>query len=169
VRIPPPFYQLLNEINLASSRGLPLIAIAGAVALPDICVSLVSDDGRSTPDGYRAWCEENLSGDPFSFITADDLYSMRCGILHNGRLAGLKHNVSRLIFTFPESGLAVINGKLNGAYYYSVTNFCYNITASAADWFERNKESQNLQKNLDNLMQFRMNLPGHVVGIPIIA
>jgi hypothetical protein len=58
------------------------------VALPDICMSLISDDGRTTPERYKEWCRNNL-GAEFSYATADDLYSMRCGV---GRFGDLKHD-----------------------------------------------------------------------------
>ena len=37
-----PLYPLLNEINKAATSGMPFLAVAMTVALPDICVSLAS-------------------------------------------------------------------------------------------------------------------------------
>jgi hypothetical protein len=85
-----PLYSLLNEINKAAAGGLPFLAVAMTVALPDICVSLASPDGRSTRQQYKDWCRDNL-GPEFDFVTGDDLWSMRCGVLHNGRFGDLKH------------------------------------------------------------------------------
>jgi hypothetical protein len=43
-----PLYPLLNEINKAAAGGLPLLAVAMTIALPDICASLISVNGRTT-------------------------------------------------------------------------------------------------------------------------
>lgn len=86
-----PLYPLLSEINKAATSGMPFLAVAMTVALPDICVSLVSEDGRSDRERYVHWCDANL-GPRFSLLTGRDLYSMRCGVLHNGRFGDLKHS-----------------------------------------------------------------------------
>jgi len=108
---PSPLQQLLDEINKAAAGGFPRLAIAMAVALPDICVSLVSDDGRSDGKRYKAWCENNL-GAEFAYLTPEDLYSIRCGVLHNGRFGDQKHSVERVIFTLPNFG-KITNSRIN--------------------------------------------------------
>ncbi len=85
-----PLSPLLNEINKAAAGGLRFLAVAMTTALPDICVSLISGDGRSNRDRYKKWCKENL-GSEFNFLTGDNLWSIRCGVLHNGRFGDLKH------------------------------------------------------------------------------
>jgi hypothetical protein len=40
------------------------------VSLPDICVSLISDDGRSTGERYKEWCKDNL-GPEFDYLTSE--------------------------------------------------------------------------------------------------
>ena len=47
-----PLFDLLSQINIAAENGLDLVAVSMAVALPDICASLISDNGRTTPDRY---------------------------------------------------------------------------------------------------------------------
>jgi hypothetical protein len=165
-----PLYPLLNEINRAAKGGLPFLAVAMTVALPDICVSLVSNDGRSNGDRYKAWCKDNL-GQEFSFVTGDDLYSMRCGVLHNGRFGDLKHNVARVIFALPDANANVfINCQMNDAYFYSVVEFCRNFTQAVYNWCEKNKENANLKANIPRLMQYRQGgLAPYVVGATVLA
>lgn len=163
-----PLYPLLNEIKHASKSGMPLIAIGMAVALPDICVSLISEDGRSTGALYVAWCDENL-GEKFNFITGKDMWSMRCGVLHNGRFGDLKHNVARVIFALPDSG-TMINCQINDAYFYSVQEFCSGVTDAAFQWMEANKDNKNIVENLPRLMQYRHDgLPPYVGGATVLA
>ena len=150
-----PLYPILNEINKAAKEGLPFLAIAMCVALPDICASLASADGRSVPHTYKAWCKNNL-GAEFSFVTPDDLYSMRCGVLHNGRFGDLKHNVGRIIFALPGGSPGFVNCVANDAYVYSVVDFCKHFTDAVFKWFEANKNDANIQANIPRLMQYRV-------------
>lgn len=163
-----PLYALLNEINAAAQGGAPFLAISMCVALPDICVSLTSADGRSNGERYKEWCANNL-GDKFSYVTPDDLWSMRCGVLHNGRFGDLKHNVARVIFTLPDSNSRA-NFLLNDAYMYGVVEFCVNFTHAVFAWVEANKQDPNLQVNTPRLMQYRIGgVSPYVVGPTVLA
>jgi hypothetical protein len=164
-----PLYPLLNEINAAAANGLPFLAVAMAVALPDICASLASANGRTDGKQYRQWCKENLSGGGFTFVTPDDLWSMRCGVLHNGRFGDLKHNVARVIFALPGSG-TFVDCQFNDAYVYSVVSFCQNITQAVYLWFEANRADANIQANLPRLMQYREGgLAPYIKGATVLA
>lgn len=132
-------------------NDLHLLAISMAVALPDICCSLVSDDGRTTADRYRGWCAENLKG--LSIVTPDDLYSMRCGVLHNGRFGDMKHSVARIIFV-PPGGLSISNGQINDAFFFSVDRFCRAITDAVHQWMLRHSENPNVKANVLRMMQY---------------
>jgi hypothetical protein len=163
-----PLYALLNEINRAATIGMPFLAVAMTAALPDICVSLISDDGRSTGEGYKQWCQDNL-GSEFSFLTGDDLYSMRCGVLHNGRFGDLKHNVARVVFALPGT-LTRVNCRADDAYIYSVADFCRNFTVAVYKWMEANRGNANVRANLPRLMQYRNGgMPPYIVGPTVLA
>jgi hypothetical protein len=149
-----PLHGLLDEINAAAKNGLPLLAVGMAVALPDICVSLQAADGRSDSTRYKEWCRNNLSSAHFSAVTPDDLYSMRCGVLHNGRFGDLKHTVARVIFVLPNrSNFVVSNGRLKDAYCYNIVEFCSRFTSAVGEWMERNISDATIQANLPRLMQ----------------
>ena len=130
------------------------MALAMTVVLPDICASLSSEDGVTSPTRYKDWCKANLTGREFSYLTPDDLYSLRCGVVHNGRFGELKHTVERVIFLPPGDG-AFINGKINGAYIYSIDAFCGLFTKAVHKWFESNRDDEIVCKNMPRLMQYR--------------
>jgi hypothetical protein len=164
-----PLYALLNQINFAAQNGLHLVAIGMAVALPDICVSLISADGRSTGEKFKQWCTDNLTGDKFSFVTGDDLWSMRCGVLHNGRFGDLKHNVAKVIFTLP-SGSSFTNCRADDAYLYGVAEFCNNLCQAVYAWHIANRDDQNVIKNMARIMQYYpQGLPPYIGGCTVIA
>jgi hypothetical protein len=160
---------LLNEINKAVANGMPLLAIVTTLALPDICIALASADGRSGKrDEYEKWCRDNL-GPEFSFLTPEDLWSMRSGVLHQGRFGGLKHNVARIIFALPGGGFTM-NNKINDAYFCGVKDFCGLFTSAVYQWMEKNKSDPTVQANLPRLMQYHVGgLPPYVSGITVLA
>jgi len=142
-----------------------MLAIGMTVALPDICVSLASEDGRTNGERYKKWCADNLTK-YFDFVTPDDLWSMRCGLLHNGRVGDLKHTVSGVIFVPPNPILSAVNSKINGAYAYNVVDFCRNFCDLAFDWLEANLSDKNVITNLPRLMQYRDDI---VPGVTVLA
>lgn len=165
-----PLYPLLNEVNAAAAGGAPFLAVTMTVTLPDICVSLQAADGRTSGKLYKTWCDENLPKERFSFVTPEDLYSMRCGVVHNGRFGGMKNNVGRIIFALPDSGLTIINSVMNDAYVYSVVDFCKEFTHAVYRWYESNRNDDNVKKNIGNLMQYREGgMAPYILGSTIIA
>jgi hypothetical protein len=164
-----PLSHLLGEITKAATSGFPFLAVTMAVALPDICVSLASEDGRTDGIRYKAWCKANMESE-LKFATADDLWSMRCGVVHNGRFGDLKHNVARLLFVPANSRAQFTDCKMNDAYVWSVDTFCSLLTAATARWFEKNKSNPTVQSNLPRLMQWYPNgLKPYIDGIPVFA
>lgn len=166
---PSPLSALLDQINVAANGGLHLIAIAVASALPTICASLAAKDGRAGGKEYKDWCVANLTGPEFGFVTAEDLYSIRCGVLHQGRFGDLQHNVARVIFT-PPGEASFTNCKFNDAYIYSVVEFCKNLCDAAFNWYEANKNDPIVASNSSRMMQYYpQGLAPYIVGIPVIA
>lgn len=163
-----PLSDLLNEINAAAENKLALVALAMVTALPDICVSLSSEDGRTDGARFKEWCRENL-GPVFQELTPDDLYSMRCGVLHNGRFGDLQHGFSRAIFLLPWNG-NVFSGSMGDAFFYSAVEFVRAFTDAVHSWFEANKDTAIVQANLDRFMQYRPEGYGNLIkGLAVIA
>ncbi|CCG40657.1 hypothetical protein [Magnetospirillum molischianum] len=164
-----PLYPLLEQINAAAKNGLHLIAIGMASALPTICASLAAENGRAGGKEYKNWCTENLSGAGFDFVTAEDLYSIRCGVLHQGRFGDLQHSVARVIFA-PPGGASFTNCQFGDAYVYGVVEFCENLCKAAFKWYEANKTNPIVEANSKRMMQYYLDgLPPYIVGMPVIA
>ena len=134
-------------------------------------MSLASADGRSDGNRYKEWCLEHLSSSETIHLTGEDLWSIRCGVLHNGRFGDLKHNVARIAFV-PAAGSAgnIFSGKVNDAYFCNVTEFCKNICDAVCIWYELNKGDPNVLENIPRLMQYYpQGLAPFIIGMPIIA
>lgn len=166
-----PLYQLLNQINFAANNGLHLLAIGMAVALPDLCASLSKPDGRSGGKDYKKWCAANLTGSKFSYVTPEDLYSIRCGVLHQGRFGGLTHNVARVIFVPPANGGSTfVNCIAEDAYFYSVVDFCRNLCDAAFSWYEAHRDEPLVKSNTERMMRYYPNgLSPYIGGAMVIA
>ena len=149
-----PLCSVLNEIVKAAESGFPFLAVSMTVALPDICVSLQSKDGRTYPDRYKKWCKENIPVGAFG-LTPEDLYSLRRGVLHNGRFGDLKHSFKQVVFALPNEGQTFVNCIVNDAYLHSVIDFCKRFTAIVHGWMAAHVNDPYIQANLPRLMQYR--------------
>ena len=164
-----PLAGLLKQIDAAARAGFHLVAIGMAVALPDICVSLASSDGRSDGPRYKQWCTDYLAGPDKSFqgISPDDLYSFRCGMLHNGRFGELKHGIERIAFILP-ADYVFVDCLQEETYLYSVIQFCKNMCDAVSDWYLKHITDQTVQNHIPRMMRYH---PGGIPGLemPLIT
>lgn len=117
-----PLEQLVEQINSAAGAGFELLAIGIAIALPAMCWSTEREDRRSDGKEYKEWCTQNLTGPDFTGITADDIYSIRCGVLNSGRSdivnkdgSSKNANLAHVIF-FPAGADEFTDYQINDVY-----------------------------------------------------
>jgi hypothetical protein len=165
---PTPLDYLLSEVERAIQGKFYFLALTMVLALPEVCVSLASTDGRSNGERYKDWCKANLTSG-FDFVSGEDLFSMRCGVLHNGRFGDLKHNVARVIFALP-GNVTFVNCKMNDAYVYSVADFCANFIAAVRRWYAAHAYDPTVIVNLPRMMTlYPDGLSPYIKGAPILA
>jgi hypothetical protein len=162
--------ELLDQIRRASAAGLYYLALIGALALPDICGALSSDDGWATPSTYKDWLRNNV---PEQAANAAATYGLRCSLLHQGRAR--PHGVSfPIACCYPSpSGFeihnlsTVVGGSEVG--WLSIPTFVDEVTRGAERWFDQFGETKAVARNLEKFMHFRPDgLRGHYDG-PVIA
>lgn len=73
--------DFIREIRAAIRGQAWLLALAGTLALPDMCAALESDDGRTDGPKYRAWVDRWL-GNKSPCLNSIDLWQMRCSFIH---------------------------------------------------------------------------------------
>lgn len=161
---------ILSEIERTSREGFHFAAVALALTLPDICAALASDNGESSGQKYKAWCEANFLH-LYPNLTSRDLWSLRCGVVHQGRFGHPKSQYSRVIFSLPDGrGNVFHNNILNDALNLDAATFCRDMVSSARQWFLRNQNNVEVAKNLPYLLQYRASgLPPYMAGMPVIA
>jgi hypothetical protein len=160
--------EMIRQIRAAAAAGLHYLALYGALALPDICGALASDDGKASGSKYKGWLRANV---PEQAGGADIIYGLRCSLLHQGR--ALPHgSVFPMAFTAGPGGLhnlsTVVNGEQVG--WCHIDEFVREVTAGVEQWFAQYGTTNTVVRNLDKFVRVRPEgLPPHVVGIPVIA
>src|ERR1700742_1557303 len=99
-RVPPELDAILHEIEKALDAKLYYLAIAVALSVPDICACLEFDPDRprwANRETYAGWCDAHLSV-CFNNLDGNELYNLRGGVLHKGRLEHQKAKFNRVMF-----------------------------------------------------------------------
>jgi hypothetical protein len=165
---------ILREIERALEARLYYLAVLSAIALPDVCSALQSD-GTTKPEKYKAWYEAWLAK-KLSSMTSDDMYGLRCGIVHQGIFGhpGMQYN--RVIFTVPHGRVRAHNTVMRAAddeqfaLHLDAEMFCLDVIASVKEWYSSNQDSPNVKAHLPRLVQYRPGgLPPYILGSPVIA
>ena len=161
---------ILGEIERALAARLYYLAVAMALTVPDICAALESPNGETTGAQYKAWYNANLT-DQYPNITGADCWSLRCGVLHQGRCGHPNMQCGRILFTVPAGQNNVFhNNILNDALNLDTVIFCSDAVRSARRWFAQKANDPAVLANLPNLVQFRPEgLAPYMVGISLIA
>lgn len=160
---------ILQEVEQALNARLYYLAIATALALPDICAALESADGETRPERYRDWYTANLAA-KYPNLTAQDCYLLRCGILHQGRLGHPGSQYARVIFGLPGRGMTLHCTIVNDALQLNALIFCRGVLASVRAWFAAHQNDPNVLANYPNLVQYRpQGLAPYGTGMPVIA
>lgn len=162
--------SILEEIDKALDAGLYYLAIAMALTIPDICAALESPSGKTSGPKYKAWYNANLAG-IYPNITDEDCYSLRCGVLHQGRLGHSNMQYGRILFTLPNSQNNYFhNNILNDALNLDAMQFCNDVISCTRLWYDRKKDDPVIKNNLPNLVQLRpQGLAPYMVGVPLIT
>ena len=164
--------ELTDEIQIALKAGLWYVALTATLTLPDICAALESPDGATSASRYKQWYRTWLAT-KYERMTEDDIYSLRCGVVHQGRFGHPKMQYARIIFV--PSHMGRMHNNLFGTpdrrmLQLSVPEFCQDVIESVLEW-HRSKESDiHVQANSQRLLQRRPNgLPQYQLGFEVIA
>jgi hypothetical protein len=150
-----PLQWLLDEILYSLNNRMYYSAISLCFTLPHICSSLERSDGRGERDGYYSWYNRYIAN-KFSYLSAEDAYAFRCGVLHQARFGGLPHKVSRVFF-LGESKVTIANALVNDIYVHSARDFCSSVASAVWDWWEDSRENPVVVGNLRYLVRYHAN------------
>ena len=134
-KAPEGLEAVLQEIEKALQSGFYYTAIVMTLTLPDICAALESPDGRTERKLYKKWYNDNLSL-KFPNLTASDCYSLRCGVVHQGRMGLAGSQFGRVIFTLPSRRGTAHNCVINDALQFDAISFCNDVLEVVRKWLE---------------------------------
>jgi len=163
--------DLLNQIERGLNYNLYYLCLYVALAIPDICGSLESDDGIATGEKYKKWFDEYLATKYGGFLTGEDCYLFRCSLLHQGSSCNPNSSYSRVLFVeLTNRNLILHNNILNDALNIDVNIFCKDIIEGANKWLIKNENMDNYKKNSDKFMErHSQGLAPYIVGVPVIG
>ena len=182
-----PLEPILWQIKKAIEAKLYYLALAVALSIPDICSTLEWDPdpnvlwanrGRQSKR-YKHWFDTYLKGE-FTFLTADDCYSIRCGVLHQGSVGRPDDQYDQLAFLidsrrreFLQDGNIIISkGRVSlpgRVLTMGLDSFCEKMADAAHRWWDAKWHDPYVRANLPNLVRehSRGTLP--LVGEPWIG
>jgi hypothetical protein len=156
---------LIEEIRGAVGAGAWTLALAGVLALPDICAALESEDGHTTGQQYQLWVDRYLCAE-YSMIDARELYKMRCSLLHQGRSSGATYE--RLVFTVGPG--RVHKTIMNRALCLDLPTFAGDMIAAVARWRADVSSSAAVKRNEPALIRwYPTGFPPYIVGQPVLT
>jgi len=163
-------HAILNEIEQCIASSNFYAAIALALTIPDVGGALGAEDGQSTGQKYKAWYDANLAA-KYPWLTAHDCYSIRCGVVHQGRFGNPGSQFARVLFTIPTVGGNIFhNNVLNDALNLDAEIFCGDVVASGRQWLSEHENNETVQSNLARSIRFYpQGLAPYMVGMPVIS
>ncbi len=175
--------DFLDQVETATDDNrLYYLALAGALAIPDLCGALASKDGKATKEGFAAWFDTNVSplhlnhwDNKEPFLTGADCYSFRCSFLHQGRLQTTKGGYERIGFLEPGGPVTMHMNIIYLGGDRKVLNidarlFCHEVVDSARTWLATVVGTEPYETNLTSFVtRYPNGLAPFAAGAPVIA
>jgi hypothetical protein len=167
-----PLETILQDIEKALHVGLHYLALAVALTLPGICAALETGTGSTRGQDeklYKRWYQRNL-GPRYPDLTDTDCYSLRCGVVHQGRFGTAKMQYGRVVFTLPGGPVGGLHRiTINDALHLHLPTFCTDMIEVTRLWYA-NQSHTMVPFNERNVVRYRSNgLPPYTAGLPVIA
>ncbi|MCC8941365.1 hypothetical protein H8A99_34260 [Bradyrhizobium sp. Arg68] len=172
-----PLDPIIEEIERAISLKLGYLALTVALTIPSICGALENPSGTDDGGRYRKWYKQYV-GSKFKNLTPADCYSLRNGVVHQGRFGTDSQKYDRVVFVPPTdnnmrlSGSPILRFTAPGApptcLLLELREFCEAMIAGAREWFATAQTSPVVQRNMERLVKPRPDgIPMFDVG-PVI-
>jgi len=142
------------------------MALQTALILPDICGAL-QDDGEASGEKYRNWVRDNFCIKNI-YIKPDEMYRLRCAVLHQNRSTHEKIKYNQIIFTTPECNVHVHACHLGDALSLDIESFCNEMIESVESWLKEYAADTNFLQNEKLCLKLHPNgiLP-YISGVPV--
>ncbi|MEG8016787.1 hypothetical protein [Sphingomonas sp. LR55] len=140
--------EVIAGVHAAVDSNALYAALALALAVPDICARVETPDVGSAVR-YSRWWNENAvgkytfngwDGKPRIFLTGNDVYALRCALLHEGQADITAQRARQALerFIFTEDCHFHCN-LIENVLQLSVATLCRDIANAAAAWAGRRR------------------------------
>ncbi|SNV32086.1 Uncharacterised protein [Chryseobacterium taklimakanense] len=162
---------LIDELKLALKHRLFYSALNNSLIIPDICSALTSENGQTNGTKYKEWFDRYCAQKYNGFVSGEDIYKIRCALLHQGKLNHDYPNFEKILFQIPnENNIILHNNKINNSLNLSLENFVNDVVSGYEKWWEEHNNDQIVLKNLENSINYYPNgMAPFIVGIPLIC
>lgn len=161
---------LINELKTSISNESYYSALINALIVPDICSALQSDDGQTNGAKYKNWFNKYCANKYNGFVKGDDIYKIRCALLHQGKLNHDNPNYERILFQIPFNGMVFHNNIMNNAINLNLDIFVKDIIDGYYDWKEEHGTDDIVLTNLKHSINIYPNgFAPYIVGVPLIC
>jgi hypothetical protein len=174
-----PMKFLFREIRTALDNKLRILALHGAMSIPDICSALETD--KPTASGtigprYAKWFNRYLgptytsSSDGTPILTGEDIWYLRCKMQHQGAIAHDKHS-ARIVFSRNNHGFLAENcaGVVGREVSLVPETFAKELLDAGDRWLQDTNTDSNVQRRMSALMEFYPHGVSPQIRAPVIG
>jgi hypothetical protein len=179
--------DFLEQVQAAANDGqFYFLALAGALAIPDICCALGADDSEAWGPHYIAWfdglvrplCAPEPRFPPsyppplrgFEDLTGEDCYRFRCVFLHQARTQDPLSSYSRILFVEPGGAPHGHMVKIGDALHIDSQALCNEMAYAARQWVKAQAGNETVERNLANsVRRYPEGLAPYLIGAPVIS
>jgi len=163
--------NLLDQIQKGLEDDLYYLSLFAALAIPDICGAIDSENGEADFSKYKNWFDEYVAPKYSGSLVGEDCYRFRCSLLHQGSSQHPKSSYSRVLFVEPTATTNVFhNNIMNDALNIDVRIFCNDIIEGAKKWLQKVENTDLYKQNYNKFMKRYPNgLKPYIVGVPVIG
>ncbi|MCX6724324.1 MAG: hypothetical protein NT155_04125 [Candidatus Staskawiczbacteria bacterium] len=163
--------DFLQQIKKGLDVDLYYLSLFSALAIPDICGSMGSENGEANKEKYKEWFDKYIAPKYNDFLDGEDCYYFRCSLLHQGSSQHVKSNYKRVLFIEPSATTNIFhNNILNDALNIDVKIFCNDLVSGAEKWLEENENTDIYKNNYIKFMQrYPKGLPPYIGGVSVIS
>lgn len=144
-----------------------MIALQSSLALVDICGGLSSRDGVARAATFRTWFSNHL-GSTFNELSPDDLYQLRCGMLHQGRTKARQYDA--IVFTLPDGRGNIFRVRVDRTLSFDLVSFCTTIIDAVESWWRDAQLTEPVKSHSDHVVRIRPDgMAPYIIGVPMLG
>lgn len=168
---------IIDEIIGTLDAGFSYCAISMALSLPDICASLQLPAEANTRDSvksrYQQWFTKYLA-EKYQFLTPEDVYSLRNGVVHQGSFGHKNSQFERVVFTIRDETRGMHNNLVDfdGRKFLQLNArvFCEDVIEAVRKWQADTASNKDVDRNMSRVVQAHPDGYSPVVsGSPAVA